>query len=336
MLPLPSEIDTRPTPGMLAHINPTPSAPLPVTVIITVFDRTGYLRGAIESVLAQHPSPAEIIVCDDSSSPSIRDICAPFAPQIEYRPNPHPLGVALSVRNAIQAAKYPLIAILNDDDTWEPNFLQTLVPPLLANPEPVLSFADHWLMDESSHIDPVATDRNTRRYARHHLPAGLQTNTPDLVLRRNAIPLAMAAVFRRDAIDCFRITPESAGAYDFLISCLLASTARPFFYSPARVSRYRIHPGMETARRHPSKTAPLVHILESLLRLNLFPTHRSLIRTQLARAHRAQARAHLRQGDKPAARQSFLASLKSRLTIKSALGYLLTFVPLRIHRILRN
>jgi len=220
---------------------------LPVTVIITAFERTAFLRGAIESVLAQRLPPREIVVCDDSSSPAIRDICAAFGDRLEYRANPQSLGVAATVREAILAAKHPFVAILNDDDCWEPHFLGTLVPALLDHRDCVLSFGDHWIMDEAGCVDRDATERNTRLYGRDRLATGQLSDTADLVLLQNAVPLAMSAVFRHEGIDWSLVTPEVGGAYDFWVTCLLSATGRPFAWSPVRVSRYRIHGKMETA-----------------------------------------------------------------------------------------
>ena len=300
---------------------------LPVTVIITAFERTAFLRGAIESVLAQRLPPREIVVCDDSSSPAIRDICAAFGDRLEYRANPQSLGVAATVREAILAAKHPFVAILNDDDCWEPHFLGTLVPALLDHRDCVLSFGDHWIMDEAGCVDRDATERNTRLYGRDRLATGQLSDTADLVLLQNAVPLAMSAVFRHEGIDWSLVTPEVGGAYDFWVTCLLSATGRPFAWSPVRVSRYRIHGKMETARRSPARSEPLVHIFERLAALDWFPGRQPLFQRQLALAWRACGRDHLRQGDKSEARQCFLHSLKARPTLKSALGCLASFLP---------
>lgn len=295
---------------------------LPVTVIVTVFERTEYLRGAIGSVLAQRAAAAEIVVCDDSASPAIREICAALGPRVEYRGNRQRMGVALSVRDAILGAKYPLVAILNDDDCWEPDFLETLAAPLMRDGGAILSFGDHWIMDEAGMIDPAATEENTHRYGRERLAPGEVRETVDLVLRRNAVPLAMAAVFRRDGVDWTLLTREVSGCYDFWISCLLCATKRPFAYSPVRVSRYRIHGRMATARKDPGRNEPMVYIFEKLLEMGWFPRQRGLLRRHLALAWRACGRDQLRQGDKAGARHYFLRSLRSYPTIKSALRWL--------------
>jgi len=65
------------------------------------------------------------------------------------------------------------VAILNDDDVWEPAFLSQLVPHLLNDPDVVLAFSDHYIIDEQSRIDPAATENNTRRWRRDVLSPGL-------------------------------------------------------------------------------------------------------------------------------------------------------------------
>ena len=299
-----------------------PADALPVTVIITVFERTAFLRAAIESVLAQRAMPGEILVCDDSLSLPIREICAGAGPRVEYRGNRERLGVAVSVREAIRAAKYPLVAILNDDDCWEPEFLETLAAPLLRDNGCVLSFGDHWIMDEAGNVDTAATGENTRRYGRDRLAPGTPIrDTVDLVLRRNAVPLAMAAVFRREAVDWSLLRAEAGGCYDFWISCLLSVTGGRFAYSAQRVSRYRIHGRMETAREDPARNEPMVYIFEKMMELGWFPSQRRLLRWRLALAWRACGADRLRCGDKAGARRCYVRSLRTYPTGKSLLRW---------------
>jgi len=58
------------------------------------------------------------------------------------------------------------VSVLNDDDEWEPPFLSKPVPILVDDPEVVIAFSDHYVMDELGRIDPAATEENTRRWHR--------------------------------------------------------------------------------------------------------------------------------------------------------------------------
>src|SRR5438045_7355438 len=125
-----------------------------VSIILTVFNRTTYLEEAIKSAAEQAYSNLEIIVTDDSNSQLIRAICAKCESdsRITYRANASTLGAPLNVRAALQEASGDYVVILNDDDVMEPFMIDTLMPPLESDSSCIVSFGDHWIIDQSGHI----------------------------------------------------------------------------------------------------------------------------------------------------------------------------------------
>ena len=258
-----------------------------VSVILTVFEREKFLRRAIESALSQTFANYEVIVADDSNKPSIRQLCESFQcpHRLRYRGNKERLGVALNVRAAIEDAKGKYVSILNDDDYWGSTFLERLVAPLEENPNRAVAFADHWIIREDGSVDEPATESNSLRYGRKTLPEGDIKDPPGFVLMKNGVPLAMAALFRRNDLNLSLLTKEVVGAYDLWISCVLAASGRSFFYVPSRLTYYRLHEGSETARRAPDKSEPMIYILQEILRENWFPTMKGIIQARLADAY---------------------------------------------------
>lgn len=303
---------------------------LSVSVIITVFRRTAFLRKAIDSALAQSRPADEIIVTDDSDSREISEICKRQAPgKLRYRSNAQSLGAALNVRKAVEESSGDLVAILNDDDLWEPDFLMNLVPPFEQNPQCVLSFSDHWVIRSDGTVDELTTKKNSTRYSRDILPAGVVADPQTLVLIKNAVPLAMASVIRKDAVDWTKLLPEFTGAYDFWLSCLLAKSGRPFHYTAQRLSRYRVHDGMETARQSADKNENMAAIYESLLKNDYFPSFRSQLRHNMAVALRTCGRNQMRFGMPAAARRFFWRSMRTQPTVKAMAGWCLSWLPVR-------
>ena len=103
------------------------AAPSRVAVIIPVY-RARYLGEALESVFFQSLTPDEVIVIDDGS-PDQEDIeraLAPFAGRVRLlRQTNQGAGAA---RNAgIRATSAELIALLDADDRWLPDFLREQV-----------------------------------------------------------------------------------------------------------------------------------------------------------------------------------------------------------------
>jgi glycosyltransferase involved in cell wall biosynthesis len=193
---------------------PASSAPL-VSVVIATYNRPAYLQSALASVVNGDYRNVEIIVTDDSRTDVDREIAASFADsRIVYHRNETRLRIAA---NHIQAfrnlASGEFIAVLNDDDEWEPAFLSKLVPHLLDNPEVVLAFSDHYMIDEHGRIDLAATEENTHRWRRDTLAPGLHQPFWQCLLH-NSIPVAQASVIRRDAIDWQDFPVEVGAAWD--------------------------------------------------------------------------------------------------------------------------
>ncbi|MFN9645592.1 MAG: glycosyltransferase family 2 protein [Cyanobacteriota bacterium] len=307
-----------------------------VTVILTVYRRTRFLSEALASAQAQTLSALEIIVADDSDCQDIRSICDSFQdPRIRYRANPFTLGVAMNLRAAIGEAKGKYIAILNDDDAWEADFLEKLVTPLEEDPALPLAFSDHWIMSEDGRIDQRLTEENSARYGRKLLPRGTVANFEDFVLLTNGVPLAMASLFRRGAFDLDWLVQDVGGAYDFWISCLIAASGRSAFYVPERLTRYRIHTAMETGRKAPDKSENMTFIYQTLLRMEAFPRQRSWLTKRSAGALYRNGRDKLYFNFVSEARTSFIQSLKTSAGHKSIIGLIVSYLPKEWRRTLR-
>jgi glycosyltransferase involved in cell wall biosynthesis len=283
-----------------------------VTVVVTVYKRLDFLAEALRSVATQTFADFEVIVADDSGTGAAFAVAAPFTSDARFRyvANPETLGVPLSLQKALGLASGRYVSILNDDDLWEPQFLSRLVPVLEADDRRVLAFADHWVMTEDGHVDAEASDRNTELYGRWHLPEGEVSDPPRLVLEKNGVPLAMAALFRASALDLRLLVPEVAGAYDWWISSLLAASHGRFYYVPARLTRYRVHARMETGRRSPDKGECTVFVLRSLIQAGHFPDLRDQLQARLARSTVSVGRDCLYFNQLSKARRLFISAFR--------------------------
>jgi glycosyltransferase involved in cell wall biosynthesis len=299
-----------------------------VSVIVTVYKRAEFLAIALRSALDQTYQDYEIIVTDDSSSEALRAICESFgSDRIRYRTNGRNVGVALNVRAAVAEARGTYIAMLNDDDAWEPTFLEKLVAPLQADSRRVLAFSDHWIVDGQGVVKKADTDANTAAFGRAGLPDGEVADLAELVLVKNGVPLAMAAVFRADAIDWNDVVPEVSGAYDYWISCLLAASGGKAWYVAQRLTRYRVHDGMETARRAPDKAEHLVYIHQTLMQRQVFPRHAALLKQRYADALYLVGKDNLMFDRTPEARNYLSRSMKIAFGKKTLAFLCLSYLP---------
>jgi glycosyltransferase involved in cell wall biosynthesis len=307
-----------------------------ITAIVTVYNRTQFLQQALQSALNQTLRKLEIIVTDDSCSSEIKSICDSLQDsRIRYRTNSATLGVALNLRAAMTEAKGKYIAILNDDDTWEPEFLEKVVAALEQNSNLVLSFSDHWIMSENGLIDVKKTDEDAVQYGTKALPSGEVTNLDDFVLEKNGVPLAMASVFRKDAIDLDLLVKDVSGAYDFWISCLLAASKRPAYHVSERLTRYRVHGAMETVRKAPDKNENMVFLYRTLIDMEAFPNKKLLLINKYSHALYRVGKDNLLFNRVDEARTHFFESLKISKDYKTIVSLLVSYLPKGLRKTLK-
>lgn len=123
----------------------TSNAPL-VSVVIPTYNRSGLLRLAIESVLAQTYPAIEVIVVDDGSSDDTPAVAATFADRITYLRQTNQGGAA--ARNAgLRVARGKYINVLDDDDLMFPAKIERQVRVLEQRPEIGLVHCSYYMID---------------------------------------------------------------------------------------------------------------------------------------------------------------------------------------------
>jgi glycosyltransferase involved in cell wall biosynthesis len=194
-----------------------------VSVCIRAFDRRDELREAIASVLAQTYRDFEVVVSDDSGR--LAGVVERFRdPRVRYVANPSPSGPAGNLRWVVSQARGSVLAMLNDDDWWEPRFLETCVDVLERDPRVGVVFTDQWLF--------VAG-----RCIRHRF--GYAPGRHDRFVREvleDGIP-ASATVLRRSA---FAPVPDGVVG-DFFMCIQAAGAGHAFQYVPEPLSVTRMH-----------------------------------------------------------------------------------------------
>ncbi len=106
---------------------PTVSVCMPVSRDATV------VRRALDSVLAQDLSDFEVLIGDETGS-AAGPVAELADPRLHYQRNPHRLGFTKNHGALLDRATGRYVAILHDDDWWEPSYLSSLVAVLDADP----------------------------------------------------------------------------------------------------------------------------------------------------------------------------------------------------------
>ena len=212
-----------------------------VSIIIPTYNRPVYLKEAISSVLQQTYQNIEIIVSDDFSSESPQKIVDDFNdPRLRLRRNETNLGVGLNVTYAFKEAKGKYVASLNDDDVWQKDFLEKLVPYLEANRDVVLAFCDYYVIDGDGKVNQKTTGEHTQREKRQDLQAGIYQPFYKLALIDKAVFSASAAVIRRSSLPWEKLH-EAGVFWDYYMTYLVCRSGQGAYYYPEKLAFYRVH-----------------------------------------------------------------------------------------------
>jgi glycosyltransferase involved in cell wall biosynthesis len=168
-----------------------------VSVIIPTYNRNGFLRAAIESVLKQTFQAFEIIVVDDASSEDVQGIVKGFHDSrikcIRHEINK---GEAGARNTGIMHAEAKYIAFLDDDDTWLPEKLKSQLDVLENSAQKVGGIYSGYIVKDCA--DP------RKSYAK--TPSKRGDIYKDLLVQ-NSIGPPSSVVVRRKCI-------ETAGLFD--------------------------------------------------------------------------------------------------------------------------
>jgi glycosyltransferase involved in cell wall biosynthesis len=107
-----------------------------VSVIVPAYNVTEFIRDALDSLRAQTFRDFETIVVNDGcpDTVNLERTLEPYRDEIVYLRKEN--GGLASARNAaIRAARAPLIALLDPDDIWEPEYLEVQTGVLKSRPE---------------------------------------------------------------------------------------------------------------------------------------------------------------------------------------------------------
>ncbi len=117
------------------------SSPL-VTIAMRTFERPLLLRRAIDSVVAQTFEDWELVIVNNGGDPApvdatVADCAAELRGRVRVIHLPQGRRVGAAADLAYRSGDGELLALIDDDDTWEPEYLERTVHHLTAAPDEV-------------------------------------------------------------------------------------------------------------------------------------------------------------------------------------------------------
>ncbi|CAN5659963.1 hypothetical protein BH23ACI1_BH23ACI1_01340 [soil metagenome] len=276
-----------------------------VSVIMPAYNVAPYIGAAIESVCAQTHTALELLVVDDGSTDDSCAIATRWAERdSRVRVLRQPNGGISSARNAgLRVSAGAVLAILDSDDLWHPEYLEAQLAILEARPEIDVVTGNAWFLGSRLDGQPAR-------------PCPDERPDPTLatILDDEAAVFIMS-VFRRrvyETIGGFDENFHTNEDYDFWARTAIAGFR--FVRNDRPLGWYR--------RRDDSLSANGVRMLQGALRVNRKlrmliadrPVEQAILDRQSGRFEAellvAEARAALEVGD-PAAIQESMAALHS-------------------------
>lgn len=234
-----------------------------VTVLMPVYNGEKYLRESMESILSQTFEDFELLVIDDGSTDSSREIVSSYGDaRIKLVENGDNLGVVESLNRGVQLARGKYIARMDCDDISFPERLDYQVKEFERNKG--LGVCGSWTLefqeDGRSYLKVYETENDKVK--------------SEIIFNS---PIAhSSAMFRRSLVEklgvLYRSSLKDAEDYDLWVR---ASKVTGMSNIPRALLRYRIHTGQVSSKSSLSQVASADAVRKGLLsEMGLSPTER--------------------------------------------------------------
>lgn len=216
-----NRLSTVDTSGGVAMVTPL------VTIIVPVYNLESYVAHGLKSLLAQTYSHLQIIVIDDASSDRSPQIVTRFAQRdrrIQAILKPVNQGVSAARNSGLEQARGELVAFMDGDDWYEPDFIAHAVDVMTQGWDLIAM--------------PFFRDDPNPRPVQEHLRKAKQLTRKGLI-RQMLHPIGYIRgylwnkVFRRDVIERLqlRFDEQMSIMEDELFTATYVMATRHFLYT---------------------------------------------------------------------------------------------------------
>jgi glycosyltransferase involved in cell wall biosynthesis len=203
--------------------------PILVSAVIPAYNAELYLEEAIESVLAQTYKTVELIVVDDGSTDDTALIAKKFGDSVHLIRQTN-RGLSGARNTGIRNAQGEIIALLDADDLWEPNFLEEMVSGLEKSPHAAGAYCGFQYINKDGNVvgkpslkvvDPDVFHETLRIGGNWLVPSGV--------------------IFWKSYVFKVGLFDESLRALEDVDMWIRLSVDHPFIGLPVPLVKYRRH-----------------------------------------------------------------------------------------------
>lgn len=222
-----------------------------ISIAMTTYNGEKYLREQLDSILRQSFTDWELVICDDCSKDSTRQILAEYAGKdnrIKIFENDKNLGFKKNFEKAISLCNGDYIALSDQDDIWLPQHLQILLN-IIGNKS--ASFGNSLLVD--------ANNKSLNRMLNEI--DGFNWLPPENKILWHILFIhgpfqGAAALFKSSFVKRLLPIPEGCLYHDaWFASCACMEDGIAYTFEP--ILRYRQHGNNVTAESHKIKKSKI-------------------------------------------------------------------------------
>jgi glycosyltransferase involved in cell wall biosynthesis len=218
-------------------LKPLPRRPL-VSILISSYNYGRYLSDAVESVIHQAYQNWELIICDDGSTDSSREIAERYKSRdsrvkLIYQVNS---GQSLALNAAFRQSAGDIICFLDADDIFLPDKVRRVADALAVTPDSGFAVHKMLLVDKArKHLGGIP--------CLYGLPSGWQaaflSSSGPRVLP--GLPPTSGLSLHRSAAEALFPLPGALKAYSDTLIQVVAPLVTPIVAIDVPLSEYRVH-----------------------------------------------------------------------------------------------
>jgi glycosyltransferase involved in cell wall biosynthesis len=274
---------------------------------------------AVSSALGQTYKHLEVLILDDASpddTPKVGSALAARDPRVIYVRRQHNLGITGNWRDGISRARGEFFCILHDDDTFEPQFVESLIRPMCEHPNVAMAFCDQWVMSADGRRSPSASNAASIRFGRDRLRKGLVPDMLRAALVNFSLPIG-ATLFRRSTFGPHLVRDEAKGALDYWVFYQIVRSGADAYFVPMRLMNYRTHSGSMSGAQPIYMSEGHLFRLKSALHDPVMTEIWPELRKERARVLTGYGIALLRLGETTSARSALWQALRQRRSVRA-------------------
>lgn len=294
-----------------------------ISVIIPLYNKKNQISHTLNSVLSQSFTDYEIVIIDDGSTDNGPEEVLKFQDERIRLIHQENAGVSAARNHGIKEARYDLIAFLDADDEWMPDYLQTQYELSLKYPNCNVFACNYEFKDLTGKVTNTIINK-----IRFSSTVGILDNYFEIASCSHPPLWTSAVTVRKSAIESIGGFPTGVKSGEDLLTWARLAVNYRIAYSKEVRACYNLGEGYDYSKQPPRRQDANDYVGEELNKLYMDHPGIKGLRKYISLWHKMRASVAIRFGDRA---ETILESIKALkfnpLNIKVLLFIVLAILP---------